>query len=74
MRYNFACGLAPDAKQRGAAIDLLGPAFAGISKGLLNHAKIDPDLDPLRDDPRFQAMMAGAEARLATEDQVAARS
>ena len=74
MRYNFACGLAPDAKQREAAIDLLGPAFAGISQGLLNHARIDPDLDPLRDDPRFQAMVAGAEARLAAEDQAATRS
>jgi adenylate cyclase len=74
MRYNFACGLAPDAKQREAAIDLLGPAFAGISKGLLNHAKIDPDLDPLREDPRFQAMIAGAEARLAAEDQTATGS
>ncbi len=37
-----------------------------ISIGLLNHAKADPDLDPLRDDPRFQAMVAAAEARLAT--------
>ena len=33
---------------------------------MLQHVKIDPDLDPLRDDPRFQAMIAAAEARLAT--------
>jgi len=26
---------------------------------------IDPDLDPIRDDPRFKAMIAKAEARLA---------
>jgi hypothetical protein len=31
----------------------------------LNHAKVDPDLNPLRADPRFQSMMAQAEARLA---------
>jgi hypothetical protein len=27
--------------------------------------KIDSDLDPLRGDPRFEAMIEGAEARLA---------
>jgi hypothetical protein len=30
----------------------------------MNHAKADPDLDSLRDDPRFVAMVAAAEARL----------
>jgi hypothetical protein len=35
-----------------------------MSIGLLNHAKADPDLDPLRRDPRFKAMIAAAEARL----------
>ncbi len=69
MRYNFACGLASDRKGKEDALELLGPAFETISMGLLNHAKIDPDLDPLRDDPRFQAMIAAAEARLGAEDQ-----
>jgi hypothetical protein len=36
-----------------------------MSIGLFNHAKIDPDFDVIRDDPRFQAMVAAAEARLA---------
>jgi hypothetical protein len=34
----------------------------------LNHAKVDPDLDSLRDHPRFKAMMDAAEARLAAEE------
>ncbi|HEY0549049.1 MAG TPA: adenylate/guanylate cyclase domain-containing protein, partial [Verrucomicrobiae bacterium] len=69
MRYNFACGLARDRKGKETALELLGPVFANISMTLLNHAKIDPDLNPLRDDPRFQAMIAAAETRLAAEDQ-----
>jgi adenylate cyclase len=64
MRYNFACALASQLHDRDGAVDLLGPLFERIGIGLLNHAKADPDLDPVRDDPRFQAMMAAAEARL----------
>jgi hypothetical protein len=36
-----------------------------LAAGFLNHAKADPDLDPLRDDPRFKAMVAAAETRFA---------
>ena len=65
-RYNFACGLATHLKDPDAALELLGPVFASLAMGFLNHAKADPDLDPLRDDPRFKAMVAAAETRLAT--------
>jgi len=66
MRYNFACALAVQLGDPDGAIDLLGPLFERISIGLLNHAKADPDLDPVRDDPRFRAMVAAAEERHAT--------
>jgi adenylate cyclase len=64
-RYNFACVMATHLKKSDAALKLLGPVFETLAIGFLNHAKADPDLDPLRDDPRFKAMVAAAEARLA---------
>jgi len=66
MRYNFACVLAALLGDREAALAMLGPALernSGIN--LVAFAQTDPDLAGLRDDPRFQAMIAAAEARLA---------
>ncbi|MDQ3495018.1 MAG: hypothetical protein M3485_05685 [Pseudomonadota bacterium] len=67
MRYNFACALSIYVKDKAAAMDMLGPIFDTISDTLLPYAKADPDLELLRDDPRYQAMVSGAEARLAAE-------
>jgi adenylate cyclase len=66
-RYNFACCLASFSTERDidAALKMIGPVFETLAAGFLNHAKADPDLDPLRNDPRFIAMVAAAEARLA---------
>jgi adenylate cyclase len=65
MRYNFACCLAVHLKDKDAAIEMLGPVLARSAAGHIQHTKVDPDLDSLRDDPRFQAMMADADARVA---------
>src|SRR5260370_21969084 len=67
-RYNFACSLMTHLKEPDAALELLGPVFATLAMGFLNHAKADPDLDPLRDDPRFTAMVTAAEKRRAAPD------
>jgi adenylate cyclase len=64
MRYNFACMHVVDLHDHDGALTLLGPLFEVVSIDAVNWAKVDPDLDPLRDDPRFQAMVANAEARL----------
>jgi hypothetical protein len=50
------------------AIEMLTPVFPDISPGLLKAAQTDPDLDHLRGDSRFQALLAAAEARQAAPD------
>jgi len=66
MRYNFACTLAASLGDPDAALDMLGQALErDVGSSLLHDFAVDPDLAGLRDDPRFQAMVAKAEARLA---------
>jgi adenylate cyclase len=67
MRYNFACALGNYLKDKEAALQMLGLVFEKMGTGLIHHAKIDPDLACIRDDPRFKAMLAAAEARLGTQ-------
>jgi len=65
LRYNFACSLITDLHDYEAALDLLAPRFETMPIEVLNWVKSDPDLDPIRDHPRFKAMLEAAEARLA---------
>jgi adenylate cyclase len=65
MRYNFACALVIDLHEFGAALDLLDPVFEKVRMDALNWVKIDPDLDLIRENPRFKALVEAAEARLA---------
>ena len=67
MRFNFACSVSAHFHDVETALDLLGPYFAKAPQSWISHAEADPDLDPLRDDPRFQAMLDAARARLAEE-------
>jgi adenylate cyclase len=73
-RYNFVCTLANYLKDRDAALEMLRPAFEQMGAGLIHHAKIDPDLDLIRDDPRFKEMLAAAEERVSPETLPAAHT
>ena len=65
LRYNFACTLITELHDFDAALDMLAPRFETASIEVLNWVKTDPDLDAIRDHPRFKAILAAAEARLA---------
>jgi hypothetical protein len=65
MRYNFACALNTYLRDREAALEMVMPLFAAVTDPLLRYLKSDPDLVSLQDEPRFQAMITAAEARLA---------
>ncbi|MEO5812799.1 MAG: TIR domain-containing protein [Rhodanobacter sp.] len=67
MRYNFVCALSVYLKDKQAALDMLVPVFETVTDSFLPYAKVDPDLDLLRGDPRYMAMLATAEARLAQQ-------
>ena len=63
MRYNFACALARDFRDRDAAIRMLESSLSRI-KGSIGAAEFDPDLYSIRDDPRFKRIIAEAKERL----------
>lgn len=65
MRYNLACALSAYLADVDGALEILKPFFAAADAFWLSHAKVDPELDPIRQDSRFTAMVAATEARLA---------
>ena len=62
--YNFACALAVFLDEKEAALDVLDRVFPRLAQGFFNCTVTDPDLDPLREHPRYKAMEAAAIARL----------
>jgi adenylate cyclase len=66
MRYNLACDLAVNLGDAETALAMLGPYCSRTGREQLEWLKSDPDLDALRPDPRFQAMVEQAERRLST--------
>jgi adenylate cyclase len=68
MRYNFACVLVGYLGDKEAALKMLQTIFSIASEFIVRIAETDTDLDPIRDDPRFQRMFAAARKRLGIED------
>ncbi len=64
MRFNIACAMVFEG-QYDRALDLLEPLFQSLQPEGLRWIKIDPDLEPLHDHPRFKTIVALAEAQLA---------
>jgi adenylate cyclase len=65
IRYNFACTLAASLGDPEAALAMLGPVLERDAGQLVSDATTEPDFASVRGDPRFEAMLAAAEARLA---------
>jgi len=74
MRYNLGCLYSAHLHDTESAVKVLGPFFETIrSHSHVSHSDVDPDLDAVRGDPRFQKMVADAKARLGTPETVAAQ-
>jgi len=54
-----------DTFSRHRRLQRLDPLFKAVGIDAVKWSKSDPDLDPIRDHPRFKAMLAAAETRLA---------
>ena len=64
MRYNFACVLAGHLGDGEAALKMLQGTLPFIGESQLQIVEADPDLESIRDDPRFQKMVAEANKRI----------
>ena len=67
MRYNFACLLAQHFHDAEAAIDLIEGDFDSYQPSALKAVVADPDLDGIRDHPRFARLMDRAHRTLEAE-------
>jgi adenylate cyclase len=73
MRYNVGCAFVARFHDNDAAIEVLVPFFDRINSAIwMRHVDADPDLDPMRGDPRFKEMLAAAKKRLGLAEAAAA--
>lgn len=65
MRYNLGCALIRDIGAIDEAVEAFKPFFEKLQSPMhLRHLDVDPDLDLIRNDPRFKEMLAAAKERL----------
>jgi adenylate cyclase len=68
MRYNLACALTVELHDGEGALDVLETFFERVQSPIhVKHLEADPDMDGLRDNPRFTQMLGAAKQRLAME-------
>ncbi|HVN34070.1 MAG TPA: adenylate/guanylate cyclase domain-containing protein [Casimicrobiaceae bacterium] len=63
LHYNIACALVAMLGDQEGALDILEPLFEQMKIEAVRWARTDPDLDPIREHPRFKAMLEKAAAR-----------
>ena len=73
LHYNVACALSK-LRDADTAIALLKDIVPKVNSGWLRWMQVDNSLDPIREDPRFNTLIATAEARLTAEGQTAPAS
>ncbi|MEP7316745.1 MAG: TIR domain-containing protein [Sphingomicrobium sp.] len=72
MRWNLTCALSRFLNDKVAAIELLRTFVDRAPPPMVRYLRLDTDLDPLRDDPQFEELVARAEARVEPHNTAAA--
>jgi len=74
MRYNFACILAAALRDKEAALKMLESTLARSGAYQVTIAETDTDFDAIREDPRFQKIIADAKKRHGMDEGIKAAS
>ena len=70
MRYNFACVTNLYLKDQDAALDLIETCWENVSPSLFRNSFTDPDLDSLRNVPRFKELLRRTAERLGMTEEL----